>query len=70
MSSDEKVVLVMLRVPAHWPDLEVEEVTRKLTHNRERLIPFLAKEIVRWGNEDAVDVEGLRELVDGLEADQ
>lgn len=63
--SDTTNVLIMLTVPAHWPDLSKVEITRKLEANT-HIFPFLAAEIKRWGNREEIDVEGLQALVDNL----
>lgn len=61
-------VLILLTVPDHWPDLSEKDITRKLRRNAHLLIPFLAAEVRRWGNTQALDTEGLRTLIDEIEA--
>lgn len=59
-------VLVVLTVPDHWPELPVEEIERKMRDNEPAMTRHLAHEVKRWGRTDAVDVEGLQDVVDNL----
>lgn len=69
MTVGTRFVLVVLTVPDSWPDLTVDEIERKLRENEPRMTRHLAREVKRWGNEDEIDVEGLRAVVEDLDSD-
>lgn len=59
-------ILIVLTVPEHWATLSEQEIARKLEHNRHELLPFLAKEVKRWGLPRAgvLDLTALKKFVD------
>lgn len=61
-------VLVMLMVPKHWKRLSEEEIARKLRANEPGLSRMLAAEVKRWAGKGAINLTGLRQLLEEREA--
>lgn len=64
--SEKRSILVVLTVPADWPDLPLEEIERKMRANEPHMTRYLAAEVKRWGNRDEIDVEGLQDVVNEI----